>query len=148
MNRLTSAVAGGLVGTTLMSLVFVLMEVQTRYVIHVFNVIARFVRRPGEPYLGFLLFAIAGVVVWPLLFVALREHIPPNRDPAIQGMVLATVLWIVFVITGRGTLNGPVLAIYATFSLFAHLVYGFSLGAVYASLADVAPEPLVYEDVA
>jgi len=141
MNRLGSAVAGGLVGTTLMSLVFVLMEVQTRYAIHLFDVIARFVRRPGDPYLGFLLFAVAGVVVWPLLFLALRQYIPRGPDPAVQGMVFATLLWVVFVVTGRGDLSGPILVVYGTLTLLAHLVYGFSLGAVYSSLAGVDPSP-------
>ena len=141
MNRSGSAVVGGVVGTALMSLVFVLMEVQTRYVLHIFDVIARFVRRPGEPYVGFLLFAVAGAVVWPLLFVALIDYIPRGPDPAVQGMVFALPLWVAFAITGRGDVAWPTLLIYATFTLFAHLVYGFALGAVYASLADVGPEP-------
>ena len=136
MNRVGGAVAGGLAGTALMSLVFVLMEVQTRYVLHIFDVIARFVRRPGDPYVGFVLFAVAGVVVWPLLFVALEEYIPRGPDPAVQGMVFALPLWVLFAVTGRGDLAWPTLLIYATFTLFAHLVYGFTMGAVYAALAE------------
>lgn len=141
MNRPGSAIVGGVVGTALMSLVFVLMEVQTRYILHIFDVIARFVRRPGEPYVGFVLFAVVGVVVWPLLFVALIDYIPRGPDPAVQGMVFAVPLWLVFATTGRGDLGWPTLVIYATFTLVAHLVYGFALGAVYASMADGAPAP-------
>ena len=125
-----------------MSIVFVLMEVQTRYVLHIFDVIARFVRRPGEPYVGFLLFAVVGVVVWPLLFVAFIDYIPRGPDPAVQGMVFAVPLWVIFAITGRGDVDWPTLLIYATFTLFAHLVYGFALGAVYAALSDEAPDPV------
>ena len=141
MNRPGGAIVGGIVGTALMSIVFVLMEVQTRYVLHIFDVIARFVRRPGEPYVGFLLFAVVGVLVWPLLFVALLDYIPRGPDPAVQGMVFALPLWVVFAITGRGDVDWPTLLIYATFTLFAHLVYGFALGAVFASLADEGPDP-------
>lgn len=136
MHRAVRAIAGGAVGTALMSLVFVLMEVQTRYVLHIFAVIARFVRQPGNLYLGFVLFALAGAVVWPLLFVALEDYIPRGPDPAVRGMVFAAALWVPFAVTGRGDLTGPILLVYATFTLFAHLVYGFTLGAVYDSLAD------------
>lgn len=141
MNRVGGAVAGGVAGTALMSLVFVLMEVQTRYVLLIFDVIARFVRQPGNPYIGFLLFAVAGTVVWPLVFVALEDYIPRGPDPAVRGMVFAAALWVPFVITGRGNLAWPTVLLYATFTLFAHLVYGFTLGAVYASLSGSAAVP-------
>lgn len=141
MNRVGGAVAGGVAGTALMSLVFVLMEVQTRYVLLIFDVIARFVRQPGNPYVGFLLYAVAGTVVWPLVFVALEDYIPRGPDPAVRGMVFAAALWVPFVITGRGNLEWPTVLLYATFTLFAHLVYGFTLGAVYASLSGSAAVP-------
>lgn len=135
MNRVASVVAGGVVGTGLMSLVFVLMEVQTRYALEMFAVIARFVRQPGNLYLGFLIFAVAGSVVWPLLFLALEDYIPRGPDPAVRGLVFAAVLWVPFVVTGRGDLDWPTLLIYGAFTLFAHLLYGFTLGAVYGSLS-------------
>lgn len=137
MNRPASAIVGGFVGTTLMSVVFVMMEVQTRYVLQIFDVIARFVRRPGEPFVGFLLFAIVGIFAWPLLFVALIDYIPRGPDPAAQGMVFAVPLWILFAATGGGDFGGPTYLVYLTFTLFAHLVYGFAVGAVYASLSGV-----------
>lgn len=141
MNRSGSAIVGGIVGTALMSLVFVLMEVQTRYVLLIFDVIARFVRRPGDPYVGFLLFAVTGSLVWPLVFLALEEYLPLGPDPAVRGMVFALVLWGPFLIAGRGNLTWPTVLIYASFTLLAHLVYGFTLGAVYGSLSDEAPTP-------
>lgn len=136
MNRPASAIGGGVVGTTLMSLVFVLMEVQTRYAIGIFGAIARFVRTPGRLYLGFLVFAFAGVVVWPLLYVVLEDHLPRGPDPAVRGMVLGACLWVPFVVTARGDIGGPLVLVYVAVSLLAHLVYGFVFGAVYASLAD------------
>ena len=86
MNRPASALVGGFVGTALMSLVLVLIEVQTRYILRIFYVIARFVRRPDDPFVGFLLFVLVGVAVWPLLFVAVLEYIPQGPDPAVKGM--------------------------------------------------------------
>lgn len=136
MNREASALAGGTVGTAVMSLVFIFMEAQTRYVIGIFAVIARFVRQPDNLYVGFGLFLIAGAFVWPLLFVTLERYIPRGPDPAVRGTVYGAALWVPFVLTGRGDLAGPVIVIYATFTLFAHLVYGFTLGAVYAALRD------------
>lgn len=136
MNRIARAVIGGVVGTTLMSLIFTFLEVQTRYVIGIFAVISRFVRMPGDLYVGFLVFAFAGSFVWPMLFLSLERYVPGERDEAVRGMALGFVLWIPFSILGRGDLVGPVLAIYVSFTLLAHLVYGFALGTVYATLGD------------
>lgn len=134
MNRPASAIVGGAVGTTVLSALLILLEVQTRSVIRIFAVIARFVGMPGELFLGFLIYAAAGVVAWPLLFIALERYIPRGPDPAARGVVFATALWLLFVVTGRGDLDGPVLIIYAAYTLFAHWAYGFTLGAVTARL--------------
>lgn len=136
MNRPLSAIGGGFAGTVVMSALMLLLDVQVRDAILIFEVIARFVGTPEQPAVGFVLFAVAGTVAWPLLFVALENYIPRGPDPAARGVVFATALWVVFVITGRGELNGAVLAIYASYTLFAHWAYGFTLGAVYGHLSD------------
>jgi len=136
MNRPASAIAGGVAGTTLLSLLLLLLEVETRSAIQVFDVIARFVGTPGNTTVGFALFVVAGVVAWPLLFVALEPRLPRGPDPAARGVVLGTILWIAFVVTGRGDINGALLVIFSAFSLFAHWAYGFALGAVYGRLLD------------
>ena len=69
-----------------------------------------------------------------MLFVALEYRIPRGPDPAARGVVFATVLWVAFVITGRGDIGGPILVIFAVFTLLAHWAYGFVLGAVYSRL--------------
>lgn len=140
MNRPASAVAGGIAGTAVMDVLLILLEVETRSVIGVFAVIARFVGMPGDVFLGFVIYAVVGAVAWPLLFVALERHIPRGPDPAARGVVFATVLWAAFVVAGRGDLSGPVLIIYGSFTLLAHWAYGFTLGAVYGRLLD-RPEP-------
>ena len=131
MNKPTSAVVGGAVGVAVLSVILLVIEVETRSRIGVFEVVARFVGMPGSLVLGFLLFLAAGTFVWPLVFVALEAYLPIGPDPAIRGMGFALPLWVAFVVLGRGDLTGAILVVYAVLTLFAHLVYGFVLGAVY-----------------
>lgn len=134
MNRPLSAVGGGVVGTTVLSMLLLLLEVETREQIGVFAAVARFVGMPGNLTLGFVLYVLAGVVAWPLLFLALEEYLPGGPDPATRGMVFALLLWIPFVLLGRGSIGGALLVVYAVFTLIAHAAYGFTLGAVYNRL--------------
>ncbi len=132
--------AGGLVGVTIMSVILAMIEVEARYVIGIFDAIARFARVPGEPAIGFVLYALVGIVVWPLLFLSLKPYVPLELDPAEAGMLFGAGLWVPFAVIGRGDMAGGLLLLYLSFTLVAHLAYGFSLGAVYAHLADVRPE--------
>lgn len=135
MSRPAKVMAGGAVGTALMSLVFALMEVQTRYAIGIFDAIAKFARMPDNLYIGFFLFVVAGVVIWPLLFLAVEDYIPFGPDPAVRGMVFGILLWIPFVLTALGELIIPLFVLYLVISFIAHLIYGFSMGAVFAALS-------------
>jgi hypothetical protein len=130
-RQLLGAVAGGVAGMAAMSVVFALLEVETRYEVGIFAGIARFVRMPGNLLFGFLVFVFFGAVVWPLLFVFVEHRIPRGPDPAKRGMVFAALLWLLFVVTARGQLSGATLLIYAGLTLAGHLAYGFILGAVY-----------------
>ena len=131
MNKPTSAVVGGAVGVAVLSVILLVIDVETRSRIEIFEVIARFVGMPGNLVLGFLLFLAVGTFVWPLVFVALESYLPVGPDPAIRGMGFALPLWAAFVVLGRGDLSGAILIVYTVLTLFAHLVYGFVLGAVY-----------------
>ncbi|WP_049927111.1 DUF6789 family protein [Halopiger goleimassiliensis] len=133
-NRIRSAVAGGIAATAVLSLLLLLLEVQTRSAMELFYVIARFIGTPDDPAAGFALFAVAGTVAWPLLFVALEPYLPGGPDPAARGVAFASLLWVPFVITGRGDIGGPLLALFVAYTLFAHWAYGFTLGAVYGRL--------------
>jgi hypothetical protein len=134
MDRVPSVVAGGIAGTAVLTLSLLLLEVQTREQIRMFDVIARFVGLPEQTTVGFVLFIVAGVLAWPLLFLAVEGYLPFGPDPAARGAVMAVALWIAFAYAGRGTLSGPLLLIYAGYTFFAHIAYGFILGAVYAHL--------------
>ncbi|SFK99208.1 hypothetical protein SAMN04487950_1796 [Halogranum rubrum] len=129
-----SAIAGGVVGMAVMSVLLLLLEVETREQIGVFDAVARFAGQPGNVFVGFVLFVLAGGIAWPLLFLALEDYIPTSPDPATRGAVFAVVLWVPFVVLGRGDIGGALLVIYAIFTLISHLAYGFVLGAVYGRL--------------
>ncbi|MDS0260761.1 hypothetical protein NDI56_15240 [Haloarcula sp. S1CR25-12] len=136
MNKTLSAVLGGFVGTSAMSVILAIAEVEARYALGVFDAIARFVRVPGNPVLGFVIYALVGTAVWPLLFLSLERYVPLELDPAVAGMFMGVVLWLAFAVVGRGDSSGVALVIYVVFTLAAHLVYGFSMGAVYGQLSN------------
>jgi len=136
MNRAVAAIAAGAVGTMVMSAALAIFEVQTRYAIGIFAAIARFVRVPDNLFAGFVVYVLVGTVAWPLLFVSLKPYVPLDLDPAVAGMLFALPLWIAFAIVGHGDVTGAIVVLFVAFTLIAHLVYGFVLGAVYASFAD------------
>ena len=140
MNRVASVVAGGVAATAVMTLMLLLLEVETRSALGIFYVIARFVGTPDSPAAGFAVFVAAGVVAWPLLFLALEPYLPRGPDPGARGVVFGAVLWLPFVVLGRGDISGPLLVLYVGFTLLAHVAYGFTLGAVYGRLYGHAGE--------
>lgn len=139
MNRGISAIGGGVVGTAILSALMIMLSFQTRGKVGIFEAIARFVGVPNRIVIGFVLFAAAGVFLWPLLFVVLEPYIPLGPDPANRGMVLASVLWIAFVLTSVWYVSWPIIIVYAVATLIAHLAYGFALGSVYAYLREPLP---------
>lgn len=145
MNRPLSAIGGGVTGITVMSFLLLLLTVQTRDRIPIFEMVARFAGVPGNVTVGFVLFVIAGAVAWPLLFVALESYVPGGPDPARRGMVLGVVLWAFFVVFGRGDVDGVLLAIYLVLTLLAHLAYGFLLGLVYGRLSGATADADGYD---
>jgi len=138
VNRIAGGIIGGATGISVMSVVFLMLEVETREQVRAFDAVARYVGMPGNTFIGFITFAFVGTVIWPLLFVAIEPYFPFDDSPS-NGMILGAVLWIAFFILGRGTISGPLLAVFAGFTLLAHLAYGFLLGAFYDRFGD-SPE--------
>ena len=134
MNRALRAVGGGVVGTVVMTFFLLILDTQARGAVSVSSVIARFVGVPGRPLLALLLFAAVLLLGWPLVFAVVERSLPGGSDSASRGVVFAAVIWVAFVVVGRGDVSGPILVIYVGFSLIAHLAYGFTLGAVYGRL--------------
>ncbi|WP_248910254.1 DUF6789 family protein [Halocatena marina] len=58
------------------------------------------------------------------MFIALEPYIPRGHDPAARGIVFTFILWIAFVITGRGSIGWPLIIVYARLPLLAYPTYG------------------------
>jgi hypothetical protein len=91
--------------------------------------------------LGYVLFLAGGMITWPLLFASLGRYLPGDSY-ARQGVFFGFVLWTGFVLAFYIGYTGFELAVYVVFTLIAHLVYGFCLGAVFDYLGG-REEPLV-----
>lgn len=136
MNKALRAVAGGVAGTAVLTLGLVVTDVETGYRIGIFEAIASFVGTPERLTLGFALFLAAGVLAWPLVFLAVEDYLPGGPDPAVRGMLFAVVLWVAFALTGTPGVDFPLVVPYLAFTLLAHLAYGYIMGAVYALLGE------------
>jgi hypothetical protein len=91
--------------------------------------------------IGYALFLAGGMVTWPLLFASIGRYLP-GGSYAQQGAFFGFVLWTGFVLAFNAGYTGIALPLYVVFTLVAHLVYGFSLGAVFDYLGG-REEPLV-----
>lgn len=135
VNDPLSGIAGGVAGTTAMTLALFIADAFTGFAIRPFQEIAVLVGTPENVFLGFLVFVAAGSVAWPLLFVALCEFLPGGTD-ATKGVVFATVLWLSFALAFSSGLGGLALVVYLVLTWAAHAIYGLTLGTVYDRLAD------------
>lgn len=142
MERWKRAIAGGVAGTTAMAVVLLIGEAETSFAIGTPEAIARYVGFTGGALLAVLAFFLMGMVGWPLVFVAVERRLtalPGGADPAIRGVAFGIPLWVVFVLLSGPAaiegLSGELLVLHFVFTLFAHLVYGYVLGAVYHTLA-------------
>lgn len=136
--------AGGLVGTALMTVVLLVAESVGVFSRESFAQLAGMVGL-GELLppvaIGYLVFLVGGMVPWPLLFASLKEYLPGSRDP-IKGVFFATIIWTGFVLAFYTGFTGLALVGYVLFTLVAHWVYGFGLGAVFEYLS-TRPDTLV-----
>ena len=138
MRKVGRAILAGVVSTSAMMVLLLMVEVQTRTRLLLFEALARLFGMPDRVALGFVVAATFGVVVWPLLFVLVEPYLPPDDDAAVSGMLFATVLWVGFVLLGTSEVPLLVFPFYVAATLFTHLVYGFTLGLVYG-WAPLAP---------
>ncbi|WP_135829322.1 DUF6789 family protein [Halorussus halobius] len=90
---------------------------------------------------GFVLFLLTGMVMWPLLFASIGRYLPGERY-AVRGLAFGFVLWTGFAPAFYEGYAGLAMVVYLGLTLGAHFAYGFSLGAVFDYLGD-RPETLV-----
>jgi len=147
VNRIVGGVLGGATGIAVMSVIFLMLEVETREQVQAFDAVARYVGMPGSTTLGFVIFAFVGTFIWPLLFVAIEPYLLFDDAPS-NGMTLGAILWVAFFILGRGDLMGPLLVIFGGFSLAAHLAYGFILGSLYDRFSEPTDSTVEHRETA
>lgn len=139
LSAVRRAIAGGVAGTVVMTVVLLIGEAEARFELGLSGALAGYAGVPGLPVVGLLVFLAAGMVGWPLVFVAVHgylERAPGGADPAIRGMLFALPLFGLYLLFAAPFETGVVLLLHVGFALFAHLLYGFTLGAVYHSLSD------------
>lgn len=89
--------------------------------------------------IGYALLSVAGVTIWPLLFVAIGDRVP-GRSPPLRGLSFGTVMWSGLVLAFYAGQSGSTLVFYAAFTLLAHWAYAFVLGAASEVFAERMPD--------
>lgn len=138
------ALVGGFVGTVLMTVVFAATSTLYGPELSVYETLADLAGVATTDVVGFVLFAGAGVVAWPLMFAALGPYLPVE-SAVVRGIVFATSLWLGFLVGFAPDYAGTDLLVFVVFSGVAHLVYGALLG-LFGSRAvggDAPPRPEV-----
>ncbi len=133
MERAVGGIAGGIVGTMLMTGVLFLVNATLTPGIDVFGTLAELAGVGNAPVLGIGLFFGAGTFAWPLLFVTLGAYLPGATKPQ-QGIVFAAVLWLGFITAFYSRYAGFDLVVFFVFSIVTHIAYGWVLGFVSARL--------------
>lgn len=137
---------GGLVGTGALTVglliasslgVFDINEFATLAELTGFNVLYP----ANAPAVGYVLFLLTGMVMWPLLFASIGSYLPGDRF-AFKGLPFGFVLWTGFAPAFNDGYTGLALVLYLVLTLGAHFSYGFSLGAVFDYLGN-RPETIV-----
>jgi hypothetical protein len=131
--RSLCAMGGGTAGMVVLTVFLGFIEVQTRSQFGFFGAIARFSGTPDQIVLGFLLFAIAGIVIWPLLFVVVEPYLPGSSLHT-NGLLVGVILWFVFLNFGAVINEFTTLVLYGVLTLLVFLVYGLTFGEVYSRL--------------
>ena len=140
LDPIRRAIAGGVAGTIVMAVVMLIGEAQARFELGISDAIARYAGVAELYLLGLLVFFGFGMFVWPLVFLAVQSYLtrlPGGSDPAVRGMAFSVPLWVLYVFLASPFNGDPLfVALHFGFALFAHLLYGYTLGAVYYSLSE------------
>jgi len=136
--------AGGLVGTAMMTVVFLIAQSLGAFDLTDFAIMTELVGLTEyvPPVLfGFFIFLGGGMFPWPLLFASLKAYLPDESTP-VAGCFFGAAMWTGFVLAFYTGQSGLELVLYAVLTLVAHVVYGFGLGAVFDYFA-TRPDSIV-----
>jgi len=136
--------AGGLVGTAMMTVVFLIAQSLEAFALTDFAILTELVGL--EAYVpavlfGYVMFLGGGMFPWPLLFASLKAYLPGQSSP-ISGAFFGAAMWTGFVLAFYTGQSGLELALYTVLTLVAHIVYGVGLGAVFDYFA-TRPDSIV-----
>lgn len=133
MDDVPASISGGVVATIVMLGIFYGVAAMTGYAFRAPEVMATLINAPE--ILGLIVFVGAGMVLWPLLFVAFGWRLPGTTE-ATSGVVLAVILWVAFAVGFSQGLGREDLVAFVVVGLVAHLVYGGLLGTIYRRLGE------------
>jgi hypothetical protein len=137
---------GGLVGTGSLTIGLLIATSLGAFQIESFGTLAELtgfnVILPLSPTaVGYTLFLLTGMVMWPLLFASIGTYLPGEKF-ATKGIPFGFVLWTGFAPAFYEGYTGLAMFLYLVLTLGAHFSYGFTLGAVFDYLGD-RPETIV-----
>ncbi|MFC4451519.1 DUF6789 family protein [Halorussus aquaticus] len=137
---------GGLVGTGALTVGLLIAASLGAFQIESFGTLAELTGfnaiLPLNPTaVGYILFLLTGMVMWPLLFASIGSYLPGEKF-ATKGVPFGFVLWTGFAPAFYEGYTGLAMLLYLVLTLGAHFSYGFTLGAVFDYLGN-RPETLV-----
>ncbi|WP_129113436.1 DUF6789 family protein [Halegenticoccus tardaugens] len=137
---------GGLVGTTVMTVVLLIGTTLGAFEVGSFATLSELIGLnallPLDPVAGgYVLFLLNGMITWPLLFASIGSYLPGTKY-ATKGIPYGMVLWTGFVMAFYTGQSGIAFVLYLFLTLLGHVAYGFSLGSVFDYLSE-RPETLV-----
>lgn len=137
---------GGLVGTGALTVGLLIARSLGAFELSSFGTLAELtgfnMLLPLNPTaVGYVLFLLTGMVMWPLLFASIGRYLPGEKY-ATRGLPFGFVLWTGFAPAFYEGYTGLAMVLYFGLTLGAHFAYGFSLGAVFDYLGD-RPDTLV-----
>lgn len=131
MDDRVTVLASGALATAAMLLSLEAANALTPYRLGAPVAIARTLNLP--PSVGLALFAGAGVLLWPPIFLAIGHRLAPESE-AMRGGVLSLILWMGFAVVFLPSLDLSESVYFVVLSFLGHLVYGAVLGASFARL--------------
>ena len=141
--NLMRAIAGGLAGTIVMTLM--MRFVAPMMLGHPMDIAGMLGNMMGGIWaLGMAAHLVNGIVIFPLIYVFAFQYLP--GPPLLRGAVWGAVLWLVaetmvMPMAGAGFFSSEIGGVKAVFAaLMGHLVYGALLGYIAGSAAPEAAE--------
>ncbi|WP_226041656.1 DUF6789 family protein [Natrinema sp. DC36] len=144
-NDAGTGAVGGVVGTLLMSGVLAVAVLLGAFDLESFATLTTFVGLPANLALGYGLFLVGGMTVWPLLFLSLGEYLPGELT-LVTGLWYATVISPGFALAFYTGQTGLELVTFLIFVPLAHWIYGLGLAGTIAYLGGRRRRPSTGED--